>query len=128
MQRTAINPWPWSLMFGFSQGERIEAPARLLFCAGQTALDAGGRVMHEGDMEAQLRLALDNLETVLQAADMNLGNVARLVIYTTDMDRLLPHMGMLGARLGIAPAETLLGVSRLALPGLMVELEATAVA
>lgn len=129
MQRSSVNPWSWSIPLGFSQGELLEAPARLLLCAGQTALDAEGRVCHEGDMAAQLALSLDNLEAVLRQAGMGLGQVVRLVIYTTDMDGLLPHLGLLGARLGAAgaaPAETLLGVSRLAFPGLMVELEATA--
>lgn len=128
MRRTAINPWPWSIALGFSQAQRIEHPATLLLCAGQASIDAAGQVMHPGNMEAQLRLSLDNLEAVLQASGMTLANIVRLVIYTTDVDGLLPHMGLLGARLGTAPAETLLGVARLAAPELLVELEATAAA
>jgi enamine deaminase RidA (YjgF/YER057c/UK114 family) len=62
---------------------------------------------------------------------MSLGDVVRLNVYTTDVDALFPHYGVLAARLGaagVAPATTMLGVTRLAIPGQMVELEATAAA
>jgi len=52
-------------------------------------------------------------------------------VYTTDVDALFPHYGVLASRLGaaaVAPTTAMLGVSRLAIPGQMVELEATAVA
>lgn len=131
MQRQSVNPWPWSVSLGFNQGEVIENPSRILFCAGQTSLDDQGQVRHPGDIRAQLAMALDNVEGVLQHGQMSLANIARLVIYTTDVDALTPHLELLAGRLGAAgvrPAETLLGVSRLALPELLVELEATAVA
>lgn len=83
------------------------------------------------DMAAQVGLSLDNLEAVLHAADMSLANLVRLNIYTTDVDLLLKHYGVLASRLGaanVAPTTTLLGVTRLAIPGQMVELEGTAVA
>jgi enamine deaminase RidA (YjgF/YER057c/UK114 family) len=57
--------------------------------------------------------------------------VVRLNIYTTDVDALLENFAVMGERLGAAqvmPPGTLLGVSRLAFPELLVELEATAVA
>ena len=130
MQRTAVNPWSWSLQFGFNQGECIEGAQRILFCAGQTAVDADGAPQHAGDMEAQLALALDNLEAVLAESEMSLADVVRTRIYTTDVDGLLPHYGVLAGRLGAAgvkPASTLLGVARLAFPELLLEIEATAV-
>jgi enamine deaminase RidA (YjgF/YER057c/UK114 family) len=126
-----INPWPWSASLGFSQGILAESPSRILLCDGQVSLDENGAVRHPGDIRAQLGQSLDNLETVLRQAGMSLANIARLVIYTTDVDALIPHLELLGARLGAAgtqPAETLLGVSRLAFPDLLVELEATAIA
>lgn len=42
MQRTPVNPWPWSLNFGFNQAEIIEGHRRELICAGQAAIDADG--------------------------------------------------------------------------------------
>lgn len=129
MQRTAVNPWDWSLQFGFNQAELIEGHRRLLVCSGQTAVDASGAPQHAGDMNAQLTLALDNLESVLKEAGMTLSNVVRLNFYTTDVDAFLQNVALLGERLGAAnvmPPGTLLGVNRLAFPELMVELEATA--
>ena len=131
MERTAVNPWEWSVSMGFNQGEVVAGQTRTLFCAGQTSVDADGAPQHAGDMAAQIALALDNLEAVLDQAGMGLGDLVRLNIYTTDVDLLFEHYGVLAARTGaapVAPPGTLLGVSRLAYPELMVELEATAVA
>ena len=133
MNRTAVNPWAWSVAMGFNQGEVVDLPGggRMLFCAGQTSVDADGNVQHEGDMGAQVSLALDNVEAVLAEAGMSLVNLVRLNIYTTDVDAFFQHYGTAAQRLaeaGVAPPGTLLGISRLAFPGLMVELEATAVA
>jgi enamine deaminase RidA (YjgF/YER057c/UK114 family) len=129
MQRTAVNPWSWSVRFGFDQAQLVEGHQRVLVCSGQTAVDPDGNPQHPGDMAAQLRLALDNLEVVLEGAGMALANIVRLNVYTTDVDTLLQHFAMLTDRFGGADgrfASTLLGVARLAVPQLLVELEATA--
>ena len=131
MNRTAVNPWPWSLQMGFNQGEVVEGAQRVLFCAGQTSVDGEGNVLHEGDMLAQMNQALDNLEAVLAEAGMSLANVVRLNLYTTDIDAFFEHYEGAAKRMaaaGVAPPGTLLGISRLAFPGLMIEIEATAVA
>lgn len=131
MQRTPVNPWSWSLNVGYNQAEVIEGAGRHLICAGQTAVDAEGRPLHPGDMRNQITLALDNLEAVLGAADMGLASVTRLNIYATDVDAAMKHFDVLGARfgpVGAAPPMTLLGVTRLAMPELMIEFEATAAA
>jgi enamine deaminase RidA (YjgF/YER057c/UK114 family) len=131
VERTAVNPWTWSLNFGFNQGEVVEGGARVLFCAGQTSVDGDGNPQHPGDMAAQIALAADNLEAVLSGAGMSLANVVRLNFYTTDVDAFLAKAEVLAQRTGaagVAPPGTLLGVARLAFPELMIELEATAVA
>ncbi|MBT3149385.1 RidA family protein [Streptomyces sp. CHD11] len=131
MERTAVNPVTWSVELGFNQGELVAGHNRTLYCSGQTSMDKDGRPRHDGDMAGQLALSLDNLEAVLAEAGMSLANLVRLNVYTTDVDLLFPHYGVLAARLGAAgaaPATTLLGVVRLAVPGQMVELEGTAVA
>ena len=127
--RAPVNPWEWSLRLGYSQAERIEGASRHLVCAGQTSVDNNGHPQHEGDMRGQIMLALDNLETVLAAGGMGLVDIVRLTVATTDVDEALRHFDLLGARfgpLGATPPQTLLGVSRLALPQLMIEFEATA--
>ena len=130
MERTAVNPVTWSLEMGFNQGEVVSGQARTLYVSGQTAMSKDGKPEHEGDMAAQLALALDNLEAVLAEAGMTLASLVRLNVYTTDVDALFPHYGVLAGRLGaagVAPTTTMLGVARLAIPGQMVELEGTAV-
>jgi enamine deaminase RidA (YjgF/YER057c/UK114 family) len=115
---------------GFNQGEVVSGASRTLYISGQTAMSADGRPEHDGDMAAQLALAVDNLEAVLDEAGMTLADLVRLNVYTTDVDALLPHYGLLAARLGaagVAPTTTMLGVARLAIPGQLVELEGTAV-
>jgi len=129
MRRVPVNPWSWSLNVGYHQAEIVEGVRRQLICAGQAAVDAEGRPQHPGDMRSQIVLALDNLEAVLGAAKMGLANIIRLKLYTTDKDEAMKHFDVFGARLGpvgAAPPMTLLGVTRLAPPPLMFEIEATA--
>ncbi|MFB7652593.1 MULTISPECIES: RidA family protein [unclassified Streptomyces] len=131
MERTPVNPVTWSKDLGFNQGEVVSGHTRTLYISGQTAMNGDGKPQHDGDMAAQLALSVDNLEAVLGEAGMSLANLVRLNVYTTDVDLLLPHYGVLAARLGaagVAPTSTMLGVSRLAIPGQLVELEGTAVA
>ncbi|WP_424190539.1 RidA family protein [Actinokineospora sp. G85] len=131
MRRTAVNPVTWSTGMGFNQGELVSGHTRTLYCSGQTSMGGDGEPLHDGDMAAQLALSTDNLEAVLGAAEMTLANLVRLTVYTTDVDLLLRHYGVLAGRLGaagVAPTTTMLGVTRLAIPGQLVELEGTAVA
>lgn len=130
MKRTPVNPWSWSQKVGYHQAEIIEGVQRQLICAGQTSVDADGNPRHADDMRKQIMLALDNLEAVLSEASMSLGNITRLNIYTTDVDEAMQHFDVLGSRFGPAnasPPMTLLGVTRLAIPSLLFEIEATAV-
>lgn len=129
MKRTAVNPWPWSLKLGYNQAEIIDAATRHVICAGQTSVDNTGAPQHIGDMRGQIGLALDNLEAVLSDADMGLKDIIQLRVYATDVDKALKNFDLLGMRFGplqAAPPMTLLGVTRLALPDLLFEIEATA--
>ena len=130
MERKIINPWEWQDQFGFVQANDISGAQRVLLCSGQTSVDAEGRPVHPGDMPAQITQTIDNLETVLNNAGLNLSDVVRLNYYTTDVDRFMEAAEVLGKRLGetgCRPASTLLGVTRLAFPELLVEIDATAV-
>lgn len=131
VERTAVNPVTWSQELGFNQGEVVSGHTRTLYISGQTAMSGEGKPQHDGDIAAQLTLSIDNLEAVLGEAGTSLANLVRLNVYTTDVDQLFQHYGVLAARLGaagVAPTSTMLGVTRLAIPGQMVELEGTAVA
>ena len=131
MDRKAVNPWNWSIKLGYNQAEIIDGATRQLICAGQTSVDGEGNPLHPGDMRGQIGAALDNLEAVLQHAGMDLSNVVKLGVFATDVDEALKNFDLFGMRFGphqVAPPMTLLGVTRLAIPGLLFEIEATALA
>lgn len=130
VERQIINPWTWQDRFGFVQAHAVGGAQRTIYCAGQTSVDADGNPIHDGDMAAQLGQALDNLEAVLRESGCGLSDVVRLNYYTTDVQAFFAAMEVLVPRLDEADcraAGTLMEVSRLALPPLLVELEATAV-
>ncbi len=131
MKRRAVNPWTLQDQFGFVQANEVTDLRRVLICSGQTSLDEEGAPLHAGDMSAQLNQALDNLEVILARADLQMSDVVSLNYYTTDVDAFLAALEQLGARLagsGCHPTTTLLGVQRLAMRELLIEVEATAVA
>ncbi len=129
MERRIVNPWTWQDQLGYVQANEVGGVERVLVCAGQTSVDADGQPLHEGDMGAQVGQALDNLEAVLGEAGFALADVVRMNFFVTDVDAFIEAGPVYGARLaeaGCRPASTLLGVSRLAFPPLLVEIEATA--
>jgi enamine deaminase RidA (YjgF/YER057c/UK114 family) len=131
MDKKVVNPWTWQDNFGFSQALELKGGQRTLVCAGQASVNADGEPVHAGDFAAQANQAIDNLETVLKQAGFALADVVRLNYYVTDVDTALGSFDKVGGRLaaaGCVPASTLLGVTRLAFPELMIEIEATAVA
>jgi enamine deaminase RidA (YjgF/YER057c/UK114 family) len=128
MNRTAINPHSWNVNLGFDQGELVEGHKRQLFASGQDAVDSSGTPQHPGDMAAQIDMALDNLEAVLDGAGMSFADVVRLNVHTTDMDELLKQFPRIARRFGDSRyATSVLGVTQLPAPDLVVLLEATAV-
>jgi 2-iminobutanoate/2-iminopropanoate deaminase len=102
----------------------------LVFVSGQVAYDAQRRVVGKGDMRAQTRQVLENLKAVLADAGSDLAHVVRLNAYLTDMSQLEAHREVRKEYFGDfanAPASTLVGVSRLVDPDLLLEVEAVAV-
>lgn len=130
MEQRKINPWKWQDQYGFSQGIEVTNASRVLYCAGQASVDENGKPVHAGDMRKQIEQAFRNLDAVLKASGFSLANVVRLNYYTTDVDAFLAAGDVVGGRLAAVtsqPSGTLLGVTKLAFPGLMIEIEATAV-
>jgi enamine deaminase RidA (YjgF/YER057c/UK114 family) len=131
MERKIVNPWTWQDQLGFAPANELSGPQRTLICAGQASMDVSGNPVYQGDMRAQITQALDNLETILTEAGFKLADVVRLNYFTTDVDRFFEAYDAVAGRLVVAgcqPASTLLGVTRLANPELLVEIEATAMA
>jgi len=126
-----VNPWSWQDPLHFSHAVEAHAGSRIVFLAGQTSVDSTGRPLYPGDMAAQLEKAFENLELVLEQAGLTLKNLVRLNYYVTDMAAYASARGVVAAKLGpltVKPSGCLLGVTCLAQPELMVEIEATAVA
>lgn len=119
-----------SQRFGFSQVVAA-APGQTLFVSGQVAWDLDLKVVGEGDLAAQATKALENLGTALAAGGASPADVVSLRIYIVDYEP--SHAAVIGpivaAFFGDSPpsAQTLLGIKALAMPGLMIEIEATAV-
>lgn len=131
MERRIINPWQWQDEFGYVQANEVRGAQRVLYCSGQAANDETGAAVHAGDIRAQITLALDNLETLLRQAGFTLADIMRLNIYVTDVDQFFANYDAFIGRLaaaGCQHAGSLIGVTRLAFPEMMIEIEATAVA
>ncbi|MGB9380417.1 RidA family protein [Candidatus Binatus sp.] len=131
MQVRPINAQTWLGAFNINQAIEVTAGQRVLYVSGQTSNDANGAPMHPGDLAAQFKLAWKNLVEVLAAADMKPGNIVRLNLYTTDVEGFMAKANELVpmfANAGCKPVSTLLGVTRLFEPSIMIEIEATAVA
>ena len=104
---------------------------RVLYLSGQTSNGPDGAPLHAGDLIAQFRQAWSNLKDALAAAGMDATNIVRLNMYTTDVPTFMASahdIVSIFARDGCRPVSTLLGVTALFEPEIMIEIEATAVA
>jgi enamine deaminase RidA (YjgF/YER057c/UK114 family) len=126
MAKRVVNPWDWQV--GFSQGWRVDGAESLVFVAGQGPVSAEGQLVGEGDFEAQVRQTLENLRTVLEQAGASLDAVVKTTVFLTDIANLRDY-GRIRAEVmpGEPPASTAVQIGALALPGMMVEVEAFAV-
>ena len=99
-----------------------------IYVSGQVALDGDGRLVGPGDVVAQTRQVLDNIRRVLAAGGATLDDVVKVTVYLANVDDRPRVNEVRQAYFGAnRPASTLVEVSRLALPGLLVEIEAVAV-
>jgi len=101
----------------------------LVFAAGACPLDADGRTVAPGDLEAQARRTVDNLLEALAEAGASSRDLLKTTIYVVAEDRsdLTRAWNVISERLGRVPS-TLLGVSLLGYPDQLVEIEAIACA
>jgi 2-iminobutanoate/2-iminopropanoate deaminase len=127
VDKVQINPWSWQDRAGFSQAWRVSDVTSLIFIAGQAPISADGELVGAGDFDAQAEQVFLNLGTVLEQAGADFSAVVKIGVYLTDVSKL-PDFGRIKARHipGPQPASTAIGVTALALPGMMVEVEAFA--
>jgi reactive intermediate/imine deaminase len=102
--------------------------AGLIFVSGQVALDADGSVVGSGDMAAQARQAFRNLGAVLQAAGASFADVVKLTYFVRDIESVAAIRAVRDQFVDVSnpPASTLVEVSRLFMPELLIEIEAVA--
>jgi enamine deaminase RidA (YjgF/YER057c/UK114 family) len=100
-----------------------------IYIAGQTALNAQRQVVGPGDITAQTTQVFENLKTALAAAGASFANLVKLTVYATDAAFLEPIRAVRERYLGSPDpvTSTFVVVAGLALPALLVEIEAIAV-
>jgi enamine deaminase RidA (YjgF/YER057c/UK114 family) len=114
---------PWESTALFSLG--VVTSGRTLHTAGITARDPQGRLIGAADMRKQVAQCFSNLGDILATAGASFDDVVKYTIYTTDIDRFTRETHEVRASFFSAkPAATLVEVSRLIDPGMLVEIEA----
>ncbi|HUF15740.1 MAG TPA: RidA family protein [Acidimicrobiia bacterium] len=128
--KEAINPSSLPAPPGYSQLVRVTG-GTTVHIAGQVSWDREGNLVGADDFEAQTRQVFSNLTMALAAVGADLSDLVRIGIYVVDHDLAkLETIRTVRDELfaGLTPpASTLLGVERLAIPGLMIEVDGIAV-
>jgi enamine deaminase RidA (YjgF/YER057c/UK114 family) len=116
--------------YNSTQVVRISEPAVRLLVAGQAPIDASGKLVSLGDIEGQARAVFENVAGRLRAGGASFDHVVRLCIYLVDIRAHQDAVRRVRAEYvnqAAPPASTIVEVSRLALDGMLIEVEAEAI-
>ncbi len=107
--------------------------SRLIFLSGQAALDAHGEVVGGANLEAQADQAFKNVSIALASVGCSAANLIKLTVFIRDMSKLVEYRRardrfLTSVEPAVAPAITLIEVSRLFAEGLLIEIEGVAAA
>jgi enamine deaminase RidA (YjgF/YER057c/UK114 family) len=127
-----INPPELATPPGFTQVLDVRA-GRIIFIAGQTALNRDGELVGKNDFVAQAAQVFRNLDIALKSAGCTASNLIKLTVFLRDMDHLPAYREarnrfFTAVTPPAAPAVTLIEVSRLYGPDFLIEIEAVAAA
>jgi enamine deaminase RidA (YjgF/YER057c/UK114 family) len=127
-----LNPPALGEPPGYSQIVDVRA-SRLIFFAGQTALDREGNLVGKDDFSAQAEQVFQNLQAALEAVDCTPANLVKLTVFLRDIDDLQAYRAARNRFFAsvsppAAPAVTLIEVSKLYGPDFLIEIEAIAAA
>ena len=122
------NPAPLSRPTGYTHVVEVTGPAKTVYISGQIAFDKDGTIVGAGDMKAQAEQVFKNLQAALGAAGAKFSDVVKMNTFITDMSKASAVREVRARYFGeTTPASTLVQVSSLVRPELMLEIEVIAV-
>jgi reactive intermediate/imine deaminase len=103
-------------------------PGRTLYLSGQIAVNQEGKVVGAGDVGAQTRQVFENIKAALASADATLDDIVKITVFMKDVSQLNAFRAVRDTYLtGNPPASSLVEISQLVLPDLLIEIDAIAV-